>query len=180
MDRAAPDHAPHANAWGHAARDDRGVRDGDARRSAVEGGQRRRAGGGCFEPRPGPGYTLAAFAGGGLDRLERCAQDLGSRVHATGEDGAWLTLDSGADGTSNAAFRASFADGAATGTLFLLERAASPGPIAREPGRRKRRRGGAGRAAHPGAAMMARRRRGGRGMGDRPEPTTRARPAARR
>ena len=89
--------------------------------------------GGCFEPRPGPGYTLAAFAGGGLDRLERCAQGLGSRVHATGEDGAWLTLDPAADGAANAAFRARFAGGAAAGTPFLLERAASPGPIAREP-----------------------------------------------
>ncbi len=89
--------------------------------------------GGCFEPRPLPGYTLAAFAGGGLGLLERCAQGLGSRVHATGEDGAWLTLDPAAGGVANAAFRARFADGAAAGTPFLLERAPHPGLLVREP-----------------------------------------------
>ncbi len=88
--------------------------------------------GGCFEPRPGPGYTLAAFAGGGLGHLERCAEGLTSRVHATGEDGAWLTLDPAADGAANAAFRARFADGVAAGTPFLLERAASHEPVAFE------------------------------------------------
>ena len=89
--------------------------------------------GGCFEPRPLPGYTLAAFAGGGLGHLERCAEGLTSRVHATGEDGAWLTLDPAADGEANAAFRARYADGAAAGTPFLLERALRPGLIAHEP-----------------------------------------------
>ena len=90
--------------------------------------------GGCFEPRPLPGYTLAAFAGGGLAHLERCAEGLGSRVHATGEDGAWLTLDPAADAAANAAFRALFAGGAAAGTPFLLERALRPGLLVHEPG----------------------------------------------
>ena len=76
--------------------------------------------GGCFEPRPLPGYTLAAFAGGGLGHLEGCAEGLGSRVHATGEDGAWLTLDPAADAGANAAFRARFADGAAAGTPRIV------------------------------------------------------------
>ena len=91
------------------------------------------AAGGCFEPRPEPGYTLAAFAGGGLAHLEGCAEGLTSRVHATGEGGAWLTLDPGADAAANAAFRARYADGAAAGTPFLLERALRPGLIAHEP-----------------------------------------------
>ncbi len=90
--------------------------------------------GGCFEPRPRPGYTLAAFAGGGLGLLERCAEGLTSRVHATGEDGAWLTLDPGADGAANAAFRARYAGGAAAGTPFLLERTPRLGLLVREPG----------------------------------------------
>ena len=90
--------------------------------------------GGCFEPRPLPGYTLAAFAGGGLGHLERCAEGLTSRVHATGEDGAWLTLDPAADAAANAAFRARYADGAAAGTPFLLERALRPSLIVHEPG----------------------------------------------
>ena len=89
--------------------------------------------GGCFDPRPLPGYTLAAFAGGGLGLLEGCALGLGSRVHATGEDGAWLTLDPAADAGANAAFRARFAGGAAAGTPFLLERRARLGLLVHEP-----------------------------------------------
>ena len=98
------------------------------------GGAAAQEAGGCFDPRPRPGYTLAAFAGGGLGHLEGCAEGLGSRVHATGEDGAWLTLDPAADAAANAAFRARYADGAAAGTPFLLERAAPRGLLVREPG----------------------------------------------
>ena len=99
---------------------------GGSRASAQEAG-------GCFDPRPLPGYTLAAFAGGGLDLLERCAEGLGSRVHAAGADGGWLTLDPGADAGANAAFRARYADGAAAGTPFLLERATPLGLLVHEP-----------------------------------------------
>ena len=99
---------------------------GGSRASAQEAG-------GCFDPRPLPGYTLAAFAGGGLDLLERCAEGLGSRVHATGADGGWLTLDPGADAGANAAFRARYADGATPGTPFLLERATPLGLLVHEP-----------------------------------------------
>ena len=99
---------------------------GGSRASAQEAG-------GCFDPRPLPGYTLAAFGGGGLDLLERCAEGLGSRVHAAAADGGWLTLDPGADAGANAAFRARYADGAAPGTPFLLERATPLGLLVHEP-----------------------------------------------
>ena len=99
---------------------------GGSRASAQEAG-------GCFDPRPRGGYTLAAFGGGGLDLLERCAEGLGSRVHAAAADGGWLTLDPGADAGANAAFRARYADGAAAGTPFLLERATPLGLLVHEP-----------------------------------------------
>ena len=88
----------------------------------------------CFGRPLLPGYTLAAFAGGGLAWLEHCAAAFGSRIHATGEDGAWLTLDPGAAGEANAAFRARFAGGAAAGTPFLLERSPALGLTLRAPG----------------------------------------------
>ena len=99
---------------------------GGGRASAQEAG-------GCFEPRPLPGYTLAAFAGGGLGLLERCAEGLGVRVHAAAADGGWFTLDPGADAWANVAFRVRYADGAAAGTPFLLERATPVGLLVHEP-----------------------------------------------
>ena len=86
----------------------------------------------CFDRQPLPGITLAAFAGGGLDRLERCAAGFGVRVHAVA-GGAWLTLDPASDGEANAAFRARYASGAAAGTPFLLERETPFGLVVREP-----------------------------------------------
>ena len=103
--------------------------------SASAGGSRAAAQetGGCFGPRPLPGLTIAAFAGGGHADLERCATAFDSRVHAVGGDGGWLTLDPAADDDANAAFRARYAGGVPAGSLFLLERETPLGLVVREP-----------------------------------------------
>ena len=88
---------------------------------AAGGGSAAAQAGGCFSPPPVTGLTLAAYAGGTVDGLERCAAVAGARVYQylAPEEG-WVALDPRAGDEANAAFRARYAGGVPAGEPFLL------------------------------------------------------------